>query len=90
LAFCEKESLKTMVLSSCLGSSVGGDYLVVGKFIFINYNVCVNCIDGKTRKDYCRPVIYSVFSKIDGAKANTLDEIFSQFTIKRAKKSPAP
>lgn len=81
--FCKKMAHRTKVMSSCEPPSVGGDYLVVGKFIFVNNNVCVDCQNPATLKEYCRPVVHAVLSKIDESKANTLDGVFSQFVIKK-------
>ncbi len=68
-------------MSSCVPPDVGGDYFIIGKYIFLNDNVCLNCRKYDTGIDYCRPVINFVISKIDKNRVETLDEITGQFVI---------
>jgi len=59
----------------------GGDMLVIGKFIFLNPNVCLQCKRDDNRVDYCRPMISKVFLSVDQTKANSLEQIVRQFPI---------
>lgn len=82
-AYCYKESLQTKILSSCVPPDVGGNHFIIGKYIFVNFDVCLNCSKPDDRKEYCRPLVGYVISKIDKNKTATLKDIFSQFVIKR-------
>jgi hypothetical protein len=83
--YCIKMANHTRVYSSCVPPDVGGDYFVLGKYIFVNLSVCLNCRKHDSGIDYCRPLVNYVISKVDKNKAATLDEIFSQFVIDREK-----
>jgi hypothetical protein len=84
-AYVKKQFIRTMMLSSCVGPEVGGDYFIIGKYIFANFSVCLNC--AITGIDYCRPLINFVINRVDIKRAETLDEIFNQFVINPVKKS---
>jgi hypothetical protein len=78
LTWCKKKSEMTKSLSSCKPPGVGGDLYVVGNYVFLNREVCVNCIDHSTQKDYCRPVMNYLFNKLNKTQAHTLDELAKQ------------
>ncbi len=81
-AYCFSKSRLVRTFSSCVSPDVGGDIIILGKFIFLNDNVCVGCkryVDGL---DYCRPLINKLFLGVDKTKANTPEEIVKQFPIK--------
>lgn len=84
--FCRKLSTNTRYFSSCVPPDVGGDYFVIGQYIFLNRNVCLNCRISSI--DYCRPVVNFVFNKLDKKNLNTLTDIFKQFAIKKGEIPP--
>jgi len=81
--YCKKTSLRIRMLASCRPPAVGGDYFILGKYIFLNEQVCLECQQYDTGADFCRPVINFIISKIDERKAATLDDIFKQFVIRK-------
>jgi hypothetical protein len=83
-SYCFKISSSTRYLSSCVPPNVGGDIIVIDKFVFLNHNVCLGCQRYETKVDYCRPVINYVFSKIDKTKITTIESLVQQFVIARA------
>lgn len=80
-SYCYEQSTKTRLYSSCLPPDVGGDIIIVDKFLFLNHSVCVSCRRYDTKVDYCRPVIRYVFSKLNRSKITTLQSIVQQFEI---------
>lgn len=80
-SFCFQESKRTVYFSSCVPPSVGGDLFIIGDFIFLNRNVCVECRKPDSGIDYCRPLINHIISKIDKNKIKTIDDITAQFSI---------
>jgi hypothetical protein len=80
-AYCMQRSTHIRLISNCLPPSVGGDYFILGGYIFLNENVCLSCINYATGIDYCRPVVNYVISKVNRNKVATLEEIFNQFQI---------
>ena len=80
-AYCKKTSLRIRMLTSCVPPAVGGDYFIIGKYIFLNEQICLECRKYDTGVDFCRPVINLVISKVDKRKAATLEDIFKQFVI---------
>jgi hypothetical protein len=82
-AYCQKEALRAMLITSCLPPDIGGDYFIIGNYFFINYGLCIPCRFLGT--DYCRPVLGAVLSHIDARRSSTLADIFKQFIIKAAK-----
>ena len=81
-SFCYDKSNHSRLLSSCVPPNVGGDILIIDKFIFINSYVCLSCERHDTKVDYCRPIINYVFSKVDPARVTTLKSLLDQFVIK--------
>jgi hypothetical protein len=82
-AFCYERSRRTIIFSSCVPPNVGGDVFVIGKFIFLNRSVCVNCGSyGTPTIDYCRPIINLIFSRFTGNDISTLADIARQLPIK--------
>jgi hypothetical protein len=77
-------SRQVRLLSSCVAPHIGGDYFVVGNFIFVNSVSCVSCYRGKNSTDYCRPTIYRIFKNIDLTKISSLTDIVQQLGIKRS------
>ena len=70
------------MLSSCVAPRIGGDYFVVGNFVFVNSVPCVFCYRSKNNTDYCRPAIYRIFKSIDLTKVTSLTDIIQQLGIK--------
>lgn len=81
LTYCRKQSNQTRFLSSCVPPQVGGDIIVVGKFVLLNRDVCLSCQRNDTKADYCRPVLNYIFSGLDQSKITNLLSIVSQFPI---------
>lgn len=81
-SFCFDQSNRRRLLSSCVPPDVGGDILIIDKFIFFNSYVCLSCERNDTKIDYCRPIINYVFSQVDPAKVTTLKSLLDQFVIK--------
>jgi len=79
--YCFQESTRIRKFSSCVPPQVGGDIIIVDKFIFLNGNVCLGCQRYDTKIDYCRPVINYVFLKIDRNKITTIESLTNQFVI---------
>lgn len=88
-AYCLSQSHETKVLSSCIGSNVGGDLFKIGNYLFLNKSVCLSCIRRDTNVDYCRPVIKYIVTKIDKSNTKTLDAIVRQFGIKESEQIKA-
>jgi hypothetical protein len=87
-AFCCKKSNQVRLFSSCVPPNVGGDMIIIDKFIFINSSVCVSCARYETKVDYCRPFIHYIFSKIDKTKITNLESLIQQLVIKEGKLEP--
>jgi hypothetical protein len=83
-AFCRKKATHIRIISSCVPPSLGGDMFIVGQLVFVNPSPCVNCYKYDTDRDYCRPLIKYVFSKVDETKATTIQDIVKQFPIKES------
>jgi hypothetical protein len=79
--YCFQKSTRTRHFSSCVPPQVGGDIIIVDKFVLLNRNVCLSCQRYDTKIDYCRPVINYVFSKIDRSKITTIESLTDQFII---------
>jgi len=84
-SYCYEISEETRFYSSCVPPNVGGDIIIVGKFLFLNHSVCLNCQRYDTKVDYCRPVINYVFSKVDKTKITSLQSLIDQFVIAKGK-----
>ena len=84
-SYCFERSARTRIYSSCVPSDVGGDIIIIGKYLFLNHSVCVRCERHDTKVDYCRPVINYVFSKIDKNKITTIQSLVHQFIIAEGK-----
>ena len=80
---CFKVSESVRYFSSCVPPAVGGDIFIIGKFIFLNNNVCLNCDKYDNGIDYCRPTLKKIFSKVRLDKVSSLQEIVEQFDIKQ-------
>ena len=50
--YCFQKSTRTRYFSSCVPPQVGGDIIIVNKFVFINGNVCLSCQRYDTKIDY--------------------------------------
>ena len=79
--YCLKKSRLLRMVSSCIAPDVGGDIIFMGKYIFLNQQVCVNCKRYDTGIDYCRPVINKMFLLVDKLKIGSLKEIVEQFSM---------
>ncbi len=86
-SFCYQRSRFTKFYSSCVPPDVGGDVFVIGRFIFLNRKVCVNCgSDGTRNIDYCRPILKFIFSRVTGDDISTLADIVRQLPIKSGRR----
>ncbi len=83
-AFATRKSTFTKVISSCMPPNVGGDLFIVGKFIFVNRDVCVNCRQYPDTIDYCRPMIRKILAGANQDKALTLEEILASLPVNPA------
>ena len=87
LEYCKQESIRIQTLASCLGNTVGGDLVIVGEYIFLNRNVCLDCIGTENNVDYCRPVANKVLTDLDLTKSISLEEIDRKIRIQFKKAS---
>lgn len=78
---CKRFSRRTKIFSSCLGPSVGGDLVKVGPYIFLNRDVCVECVGSQPDIDYCRPTVNKILTNVNLFKTKTLEEFVQQFGI---------
>jgi hypothetical protein len=81
--YCYDMSTNTRFYSSCVAPDVGGDIIIIDKYLFLNNSVCLSCERHDTKIDYCRPVINYVFSNIDKTKITTIESLVQQFVITR-------
>jgi hypothetical protein len=81
--FCYKKSIRTKIFSSCVAPDVGGDIIKIGCYILLNHDVCLSCQRHDTKKDYCRPVLKIVFSKIDKNRITTLESFINQIALSK-------
>lgn len=81
--YCLNKSLRTRIVSSCVAPDVGGDLIEIGNFLLLNHAVCLSCQRYDTKKDYCRPVLKVVFSKLDNNKIITIESLVEQFIISK-------
>jgi hypothetical protein len=79
--YCYRWSRMTRSFSSCVPPNVGGDMIIIDKYVFLNDDICLNCERYGTKADYCRPVINYVFSKLDRSKISTIQSLVQQFVI---------
>jgi hypothetical protein len=79
--YCFNLSSKTKFFSSCIDPNVGGDVIIVDKFVFLNHSVCLRCCRYDTGIDYCRPIVNYIFSQIDKTKVTTIQSLVEQFVI---------
>lgn len=86
-SYCFQESGRIRFLSSCSPPGTGGDIFIIGNFIFLNRDVCLQCVKYDSGTDYCRPLINYLIGKIDKNKINTIDDIVNQFPIAGSKQS---
>lgn len=80
-AYCFQKSVSVRNASSCVPPNVAGDIIIIGKFILLNTNICLQCKNIDDRRDYCRPVINKILSAVDPTKTETLDDLVKQFPI---------
>ena len=78
---CFKNSTRIRFFSSCVPPQVGGDIIIVGKFLFLNRSVCLSCQRYDSKIDYCRPVLNYIFSNIRKREVETVEELVQQFPI---------
>lgn len=78
---CYRQSAQIRYYSNCLPPEVGGDMIIVGKYVFLNFSSCLNCQRYDTGVDYCRPVLNYVFSHLDRTKITSLQSLVQQFSI---------
>jgi hypothetical protein len=80
-SYCLHKSVLIRILSSCIPPEVGGDAFSIGNYIFLNTSVCLNCLKKDGKRDFCRPTINYIFSKVNPAKIKSLGDITKQFPI---------
>lgn len=78
---CKGLSRRARVYSSCWGPSMGGDFVAVGNYIFLNRDVCVNCVCEQPGVDHCRPTVNRILTNVNVLKAKSLEELVGQFGI---------
>lgn len=81
--YCYNRSRQIRARTNFVPPYAGGDYFIIGKFIFLNTDVCVGCIQYRTGTDFCRPVVNELLSAIDMDKPYSIEGIVRQFPIKR-------
>lgn len=81
--YCYDRSTRTRYFSSCVAPDVGGDIIIIDKYLFLNHSVCLSCGRYDTKVDYCRPVINYLFSNIDKTKITTIQSLVQQFVISK-------
>lgn len=81
--YCDEQSRKFKMSSSCMGPDVGGDMHRVGSFIFLNRDICLSCAGYQTKRDYCRPVIKQVLGAMDMRKVKTLVDLETHLGVKK-------
>ncbi len=86
-SFVFNQSLKTKLSSSCMDLFVGGDIIWSNNFLFLNRDVCLDCIRFGQLTDYCRPIINYIFSKADRNNITTIESLVKQFPIEEKKLS---
>ncbi|MEY2702716.1 MAG: hypothetical protein RLY43_1352, partial [Bacteroidota bacterium] len=79
---CKFQSVKTKALSSCISTNIGGDIHLIGNYILLNEDPCVNCLNPKTEIDYCRPIIKYLLSNIIISNDSTFLDIENQIRLK--------
>lgn len=82
-AFCNTQSRKFKMSSSCVGPDVGGDMHQVGNLILLNRDICLSCVAYTSKRDYCRPVINKLLDKMDKPKVKTLSDLEAQVGVKK-------
>ncbi len=79
--YCYDNSTRTRIESSCDAPNVGGDIIIIEKYLFLNHSVCLSCRRYDTKVDYCRPIVNYVFSNINRSKITTIQSLVQQFQI---------
>ena len=84
-----KDSIKALEVSTnmrsvalCETPQIGGDWFIIGSYLFVNGESCVLCYRKLTNTEYCRPTVNQIFSMINVAKSSSIREIISQLPIK--------
>ena len=81
-AQCTDLSLVAKANSTCEIPNIGGDILIIGKYILLNTSTCVECAD-KAKVDYCRNILKHLFEYIIDTNSGDLNYLFGQLPIKR-------
>jgi hypothetical protein len=81
--YCEDQSRRFKMSSSCMGPDVGGDIYRVGNFILLNRDICLSCVGYTSKKDYCRPSLNQLINAIDKRKVKTLADLEAQMVVKK-------
>lgn len=82
-AYCFEKSAQIRKKTNFIPPFAGGDYFIIGKFIFLNTEYCIACIQLETNADYCRPTVNRLISNIDRSRPFSIEGIVRQFPIKR-------
>jgi len=85
LSYCYQTTSRARFLSSCVPPNVGGDLIIIDKFVFVSRGVCLDCSMLDTKVDYCRPVINYLFSNLDITQITTIQSLVKQFAIDEGK-----
>jgi hypothetical protein len=87
--FLLKDSIKARELSAGIASlslceipQIGGDWFILGNFIFVNGESCVMCYRKSNKTEYCRPTINYIFSLLRVSNDTSMKEIVNQLPIK--------
>lgn len=91
--FFLKDSIKALEVSKnmrslalCETPQIGGDWFIIGNFLFVNGESCILCYRKLTNTEYCRPTINQIFSKLIITKNSSIQEIIRQMPIKEISK----
>lgn len=79
---CKLESNNIKTLSDCISSNIGGDFYIIGNYILLNEQACLNCIIPNSEIDICRPVIEYFLSNIIISNDSSFLDIENQIRLK--------
>jgi hypothetical protein len=83
--FCYRSAYQARVLSSAVPPVVGGDILVFDKYVFLSIGGYSKVSGSLTHRDYARPVVNYLFSKLDKSRVNSIQDLLKQFGIEERK-----
>jgi|GEM_PF-6670786 len=81
--YCYTKSAQVRKQTNFVPPFAGGDYFIIGKFIFLNTDPCIACIQLGTYVDFCRPMVNALISRIDRTRPFSVEGIVRQFPMER-------